>query len=249
MLVNVLATKNQVIPFVPTKVIKSSRALHSLGLWLFVSTTGSTTRQHSWLKHVSPLLLYYNNKTARVATHARASGSSVLPVGIHIICGIIVISMNENQTTKNETVRPTKKQRELLTYIEAFIAEHGYSPSYREIMKAQNYNSVATVALHVNNLIKRGHLQKRENSARSLEVVTNPEPTKIKTNQIAPSEEKWLVEKVEHAFQQIENAGELAESGLDHLYVLIGALRVLGLDGAAQSFMPRLTELKQRQAE
>jgi repressor LexA len=152
------------------------------------------------------------------------------------------------QTDTNETVRPTKKQKELLTYIEQFIAEHGYSPSYREIMSAQNYNSVATVALHVNNLIKRGHLQKRENSARSLEVVKAPAPAKIKTNLVAPGEEKWLVEKIEYAFQQIESAGDLTESGLDHLYVLIGALRVLGLDGAAQSFMPRLTELKQRHA-
>lgn len=158
--------------------------------------------------------------------------------------------MNEKQTpsgTGSSTVRPTKKQRELLTYIETFIKEHGYSPSYREIMRAQNYTSVATVALHVNNLIKRGHLNKRENSARSLEVVTQGEElSKFKTNQVAPSEEKWLVEKIEFAFNQVETAGELDETGLDHLYVLIGALRILGLEGAAQSFMPRLTELKQK---
>lgn len=146
-------------------------------------------------------------------------------------------------------MRPTKKQKELLTYIEAFIAEHGYSPSYREIMAGLNYNSVATVALHVDNLIKRGHLHKRDHSARSLEVVAAPNTAKVTSNQVAPSEEKWLVEKIEHAFTQIENfGGELAEASLDHLYVLIGALKVLGLEGAAQSFMPRLTALKQRQA-
>ena len=71
------------------------------------------------------------------------------------------------------TVRPTKKQRELLKYIEQFIAENGYSPSYREIMKGCSYNSVATVAVHINNLIARGHLKKRDNSARSLEVVVD----------------------------------------------------------------------------
>jgi len=65
---------------------------------------------------------------------------------------------------------------------------------------------------------------------------------------IAPTEEKWLVGKVEHAFAQVEQAGELVEGSLDSLYVLIGALKVLGLDGAAQSFLPRLTALKQRQA-
>lgn len=157
--------------------------------------------------------------------------------------------MNEKQTGAAKTIRPTKKQRELLGFIETFIAEHGYSPSYREIMAGLNYTSVATVALHVNNLIKRGHIRKRDRSARSLEVVGPNEPTKVTSNQIAPSEEKWLVEKVEHAFQQAEDAGgEAASAVLDQLYVLIGALKVLGLEGAAQSFMPRLNALKQKQA-
>lgn len=156
--------------------------------------------------------------------------------------------MNEKQTAAGKTIRPTKKQKELLGFIETFIAEHGYSPSYREIMAGLNYTSVATVALHVNNLIKRGHLRKRDRSARSLEVSTSPETNKVTSNQIAPAEEKWLVEKVEHAFAQVENVGgELAETSLDNLYVLIGALKVLGLEGAAQSFMPRLNTLKQRQ--
>ena len=157
--------------------------------------------------------------------------------------------MNEKQTDDKSSVRPTKKQRELLTYIEGFIGEHGYSPSYREIMNGLNYTSVATVALHVNNLIKRGHLLKRDRSARSLEVVQPSEPTKITSNQVAPGEEKWLVEKVEHAFLQLENSGaELLEASIDQLYVLVGALRVLGLEGAAQSFVPRLSDLKKRQS-
>lgn len=158
-------------------------------------------------------------------------------------------SMNEKQTEAQKTVRPTKKQRELLDYIEKFIAEHGYSPSYREIMQGLNYNSVASVSVHINNLIKRGHLNKRDRSARSLELVKgNTSPAQVKTNQVTATQEKWLVEKVEHAFTQVEDsANDLAETGLDHLYVLIGALKVLGMDGAAQSFIPRLTALKQRQ--
>ena len=114
-------------------------------------------------------------------------------------------------------------------------------------MAGLNYTSVATVALHVNSLIKRGHLAKRDHSARSLEVVTPTEPAKVTSNEIKPGEEKWLVEKVEHAFQQLEQSAESEIEGtLDHLYVLVGALKVLGLDGAAQSFIPRLTELKNR---
>mgnify|MGYP006145156735 FL=1 len=139
-------------------------------------------------------------------------------------------------------VRPTKKQRELLTYIEGFIGEHGYSPSYREIMSGLGYNSVATVALHVNSLIKRGHLIKRDHSARSIEVVDQPKEA-VAAITVKPSEEKWLVQKVEALFDAAES-GDITQKQMDELYVLIGALKVLGLDGAAHSFIPRLSELK-----
>ena len=147
----------------------------------------------------------------------------------------------------SEKILPTKKQRELLAFIDAFISEHGYSPSYREIMSGLNYTSVATVALHVNNLIKRGHLRKRDHSARSLEVVAETKQAKpLATNQVKPAEEKWLVGKVEHFFKQAETSQQLEQSSLDELYVLLGSLKVLGLDGAAQSFIPRLSALKKR---
>lgn len=145
-----------------------------------------------------------------------------------------------------KTTRPTKKQKELLTFIETFIAEHGYSPSYREIMTSCNYTSVATVALHVNNLIKRGHLQKRDHAARSLEVVEAPKVQPLATNQVKPGDEKWLVDKIDHYFTQAEQTGTLKNTDIDQLYVLVGSLKVLGLEGAAQSFVPRLSLLKKR---
>jgi hypothetical protein len=158
--------------------------------------------------------------------------------------------MNEKQTADQKKIRPTKKQRELLSFIETFIAQRAYSPSYREIMSGLNYTSVATVSLHVSNLIKRGQLNKRDHSARSLELVGSSDPVKVTSNQVLPREEKWLVEKVEHAFTQTESlGGEAVETGLDNLYVLVGALKVLGLEGAAQSFAPRLNNLKSRRPQ
>src|SRR5690606_24819008 len=118
-------------------------------------------------------------------------------------------------------IRPTKKQRELLAFIESFIAEHGYSPSYREIMKSLNYTSVATVSLHVTNLIKRGHLRKRDNAARSLEVVDQPKAPVLATNQIKPADEKWLVDKVEYHFVQAEENRAVQPADIDSLYVLV----------------------------
>lgn len=81
--------------------------------------------------------------------------------------------------------RPSKKQRELLSFIDGFIKGNGYGPSYREIMRALDYKSVSTVAVHVDGLIARGFLRKKDNSARSLEVVNtselaNPDDSHIK---------------------------------------------------------------------
>ncbi|MEI8187912.1 MAG: hypothetical protein WCG30_03130 [Candidatus Saccharibacteria bacterium] len=142
-----------------------------------------------------------------------------------------------------EKTRPTKKQKELLEYIEGFINEHGYSPSYREIMNGLKYNSVATVSLHINNLIKRGHLLKRDHSARSLEIASPSENPKITTNIVKPAEEKWLVEKINHFFKQIEQASVKEQTKIDELYVLVGALRVLNMDGAASGFLERLNKI------
>jgi SOS-response transcriptional repressor LexA len=136
------------------------------------------------------------------------------------------------------------KQYHLMSYIAEFAQIHGYGPSYREIMMGCGYSSVATVAEHVNNLIARGHLRKRDRSARSLEVISMPEPDKIITKEVSESQEKWLVEKVELFFNELEASPTIESNKIDELYVLVGALKVLGLDGPAYMFIRRLTEVK-----
>ncbi|MCU0667470.1 MAG: hypothetical protein MUF85_02530 [Patescibacteria group bacterium] len=145
-------------------------------------------------------------------------------------------------------VRPTKKQQELLVFVRDFIAEHGYSPSYREIMNGCHYTSVATVALHINSLIARGHIVKRGRSARSLEVVsTGIEPIETDFNsEISATQEKWLVDFITGRFLQAESKSIIEQSEIDELYVLVGALKVMGLEGAAMSFIPRLTAIKNK---
>lgn len=155
--------------------------------------------------------------------------------------------MNEKQTpaiVQSELVRPTKKQKELLGFIEQFIAEHGYSPSYREIMNGLQYTSVATVALHVGNLISRGHLIKRDRSARSLEVVKPTGlPAQLPTNQVKETDEKWLVGKVEKLFVDAEAGAFPEPHQLADISTILAAMRILGLEGAAQSFSSRLQKL------
>jgi len=148
-----------------------------------------------------------------------------------------------------EKTRPTKKQRELLLYIEKFIQENGYSPSYREIMTGLQYSSVATVSLHVNNLIKRGHLIKRDHSARSLELTNPTGDIKVTTNTVSASQEKWLVEKIDHFFKQVEQASSAEQAKIDELYVLVGTLRVFALNGAVSGFLERLNKLTKKNNE
>lgn len=130
--------------------------------------------------------------------------------------------------------RPTKKQHETLSYIEGFIKEHGYSPSYREIMRGCNYTSVATVSLHVKNLIARGHLIKRGNSARSIEVVGTKDHAK-------QTHQHELVHALEERFKQLE--AKVEEELLNETYVLIGALKVLGHVDLARTYAIRINEI------
>jgi len=138
----------------------------------------------------------------------------------------------------SDKTRPTKKQHELLQYLREFIAEHGYSPSYREIMRGCNYTSVATVALHIKNLIARGHVVKRDKSARSLEVVSE-----IEESENAKSNHKHeLVKEVEERFKSLEK--EISEEILNEIYVLVGALKILGHQDAARAYIGRINDIQ-----
>jgi SOS-response transcriptional repressor LexA len=123
--------------------------------------------------------------------------------------------------------RPSKKQRELLSFIDGFIKGNGYGPSYREIMRALDYKSVSTVAVHVNGLIKRGLLYKKDNSARTLEVIYEQNHTPETTSSDVKAHQAWLVTEVEAKLVRYEQSGDVALR--DDLAVLIETLRLLGL--------------------
>lgn len=138
------------------------------------------------------------------------------------------------------TDRSTKRQQELLSYVDGFIKEHGYGPSYREVMNGLGYKSVSTVAVHIDGLISKGYLRKRDNSARSLEVVSSEykpgSGPSMSTSGTA--KERWLVEAVEDRFSRYQQAA--SPQLLDELYVLIGALKVLGFEGAYEAMRSKL---------
>jgi len=65
----------------------------------------------------------------------------------------------------------TKRQRQILDYVESFIEEYGYSPSFEEIAAHFGYSSLATVHEHLSNLEVKGLIRKNYNRSRSLELV------------------------------------------------------------------------------
>lgn len=120
-----------------------------------------------------------------------------------------------------DTQRPTKKQRELLSFIDGFIKGNGYGPSYREVMRALDYKSVSTVAIHINGLITRGFLRKKTRSARSLEVVSIEPVTAKKTQTAEESHIIWLKSEIE------KRAEDESTDNQQQLEVLRAALKIL----------------------
>ncbi len=70
----------------------------------------------------------------------------------------------------------TKRQREILDFVESFIQSYGYSPSFEEIAKFFDYRSLATVHEHLSNLERKGYIRKNYNESRSVELLASQLP-------------------------------------------------------------------------
>jgi repressor LexA len=64
----------------------------------------------------------------------------------------------------------TKRQKEILDFLEEFIHHNGYSPSMEEIAGHFNIASVNAVYKHLESLKRRGFLRRDPNRARSIEL-------------------------------------------------------------------------------
>lgn len=65
----------------------------------------------------------------------------------------------------------TKRQREILTYLESYIRERRYAPSFEEIAEHFRFASLATVHEHLTNLERKGYIRRAYNESRSVEVL------------------------------------------------------------------------------
>src|ERR1700747_784326 len=65
----------------------------------------------------------------------------------------------------------TKRQREILDYLNEFIGQRGYAPSLEEIGRRFGLSSLATVHKHLTNLQEKGFIKRAWNRSRSVEMV------------------------------------------------------------------------------
>lgn len=77
----------------------------------------------------------------------------------------------------------TKRQREIVTYIQQYIDLHAYSPSYREIKQEFQFSSLGSVYKHIQLLKRKGILLNEKQSSRSL-ALAQTSPTKEKENSL-----------------------------------------------------------------
>jgi repressor LexA len=65
----------------------------------------------------------------------------------------------------------TKRQREILDYLQEFIQQHGYAPSLEEVGRRFGLSSLATVHKHLTNLQDKGFIRRSWNRSRSVELL------------------------------------------------------------------------------
>ncbi|BCK76295.1 lexA repressor [Acetobacter aceti NRIC 0242] len=73
----------------------------------------------------------------------------------------------------------TRKQHELLLFIDSYLGQTGFSPSFDEMKDALGLKSKSGIHRLISALEERGFIQRRHNRARALEVLRLPEPAQL----------------------------------------------------------------------
>jgi len=68
----------------------------------------------------------------------------------------------------------TRRQKEILDFLQSYISDNGYAPSFEEIAENFSFRSLATVHEHLTNLERKGYIQRGHNESRAIEMVPPP---------------------------------------------------------------------------
>ena len=76
----------------------------------------------------------------------------------------------------------TKRQAEILDSIQQFSQEHGYAPSYRELMKIFGLSSISSIFKHIKSLENKGYISQNERQWRSMSLIGDYPTQAIQTD-------------------------------------------------------------------
>ncbi|MBD3370758.1 transcriptional repressor LexA [Candidatus Fermentibacteria bacterium] len=65
----------------------------------------------------------------------------------------------------------TSRQKQVYNFIRKYVDKHGYPPTIREIQEGFGLKSTKGVKDHIDKLVEKGYLRRRNGSARALELV------------------------------------------------------------------------------
>ena len=65
----------------------------------------------------------------------------------------------------------TKRQSEVLSFLQEHIQLKGYAPSFEEIAEQFRFQSLATVHEHLTNLERKGYIHRTHNESRAIEIL------------------------------------------------------------------------------
>lgn len=82
--------------------------------------------------------------------------------------------------------RTSNKAEKIVEFVNAFIAENGYSPSVREIGEAVGLRSTASVSYHLQALQEKGVFQAPEAKGRKRALVTGARPGRSRSLALSP---------------------------------------------------------------
>jgi repressor LexA len=79
----------------------------------------------------------------------------------------------------------TRKQYELLVYIDSHLKQTGFSPSFEEMKDALNLRSKSGIHRLISALEERGYIQRRHHRARALDVLRLPDNMTVQETAVA----------------------------------------------------------------
>lgn len=69
-----------------------------------------------------------------------------------------------------QTIPLTERQAFVLSFLQRFISQHGYSPTLRQIGDSLGISSTTGVTQHLQALERKGHISRTPHAARSIKL-------------------------------------------------------------------------------